>query len=222
MATERPGIPGEVVEKRVQGELTLRDRHQEAAGGLSVRASTPPSAKAELVSHLLSRVLLRPPKGIRLGQCRRSELVDVHHSAEGDKAYERVLRHHREGLLQGVLRLLELLFDNGGVENEEEDRGVAHRLRDDVLDGGAHRQQLSRQVVLVDVLCIVRGERIPICAKRTCPTLRMEVHKTARVQHGSAVSRPADHRLVLHQLQAVRGFQRGVQATQRHDDPGCV
>mmetsp|Transcript_51833 Transcript_51833/g.160783 ORF Transcript_51833/g.160783 Transcript_51833/m.160783 type:complete len:480 (-) Transcript_51833:104-1543(-) len=223
VAARRPGVAREVVQQGVQRELALRHGHKEAPGCLGAHG-TPRVvlAKAKLVRHLLRAVLLASAEGVGLGQHRGRQLVDVHHGPEGDKADKRVLRHHREGLLQGVFSLLKLLLDEGDVQHQQEDGRVAHRLRDDVLDGRAHGQELLGQVRLGDVLRVDRREGVPLEAEGAGPALGVEVHVAIGVQDGAAVTRPADHRLVLDELEPLCGLQRGVQAAQGDDDPGRV
>mmetsp|Transcript_56745 Transcript_56745/g.160097 ORF Transcript_56745/g.160097 Transcript_56745/m.160097 type:complete len:852 (+) Transcript_56745:50-2605(+) len=221
-----PGVAREVVQQGVQRELALRDGREEAPRRLAGHrpARVVLVREAELVRHLLRGVTVgfASPEDIRLREHRVRQLVDADHRPESDEADEGVLRHHRQGLLQRVLRLLQLLLDERRVEHQQEDGGVAHGLRYDVLDGGAHRQQLRREVLLGDALRVVRRERVPLLAERAGPLLRVEVDLAVGVQRGAAVAGPADDRLVLHELQALRPRQRGVQAAQRHDDPRGV
>mmetsp|Transcript_68051 Transcript_68051/g.122652 ORF Transcript_68051/g.122652 Transcript_68051/m.122652 type:complete len:362 (-) Transcript_68051:400-1485(-) len=123
-----PGVSGEVVQEGVQRELALGHRQQEAPGSRRPRsdARVVLQREAQLVGHLLGGVLLATSEGIGLGKRRGAQLVDVAHSTEGDEAHECILRHHGQGLLQGVLRLLELFLNECNVQDQQEDRRLAN------------------------------------------------------------------------------------------------
>lgn len=88
-----------------------------------------------------------------------------------------------------------------------------------ILTSRVLRNELSGQVGLADILCIVRREVITRQTERTGPQLRHEIHLTVRIEHGATLVAHASDGLVLEgNLGHIVGrylLKRGVEAAQR-------
>jgi len=146
----------------------------------------------------------------------------VHLRAEGDEAHECVLRQERDGLPHGHLNVLQLLLDDAGVDDEEKygRRGRAAHPRDagsadDVLDGGALREELGRNVGLRDGR-VVQGEVVAGEAERADPDLGGEVDAREGVEERGAGSLATERRV----RERRRGRRGGVRDATGRDGGG--
>lgn len=189
-------------------------------------ARPPSTRQAKLIQNLVLRDLLGPPEDVDLAEIGESELVQVHLRAEGDEAHECVLRQERDGLPHGHLNVLQLLLDDAGVDDEEKygRRGRAAHPRDagsadDVLDGGALREELGGDVGL-RYGSIVRGKVVPGEAERADPDLGSEVYAREGVEE-RGTGRLAAERRVRERRRGCRGGIRDASGRdgggERHD-----
>jgi hypothetical protein len=163
----------------------------------------PSTGQPKLIQNLVLGDLLVPPEDVDLAEIREPELVQVHLRAEGDEADERMLRQERDGLAHGHLDVLQLLFDDACVDDEEKDGGRRGRLcgrpwdagaADDVLDGGALREEFGGDVGLGDG-GVVGREVVPGEAQRADPDLSGEVDAREGVEERGAGRLAAERRV---------------------------
>lgn len=187
-------------------------------------ARAPGACQPKLIQNLVLGDLLGPPEDVDLAEIGESELVQVHLRAEGDEAHECVLRQKRDGLPHGHLDVLQLLLDDAGVDDEEKygrrgrrsaayprDAGSA----DDVLDGGALREELGGNVGL-RYGSVVRGKVVPGEAERADPDLGGEVDAREGVEERGAGRLAAERRV----RERRRGRRGGVRDASGRDGGG--
>lgn len=148
----------------------------------------------------------------------------MHLRAEGDEAHECVLRQERDGLPHGHLNVLQLLLDDAGVDDEEK-YGRRGRRRaaypgdagsaDDVVDGGALREELGGDVGL-RYGSIVRGKVVPGEAERADPDLGSEVYAREGVEERGTGRLAAERRV----RERRRGCRGGIWDTSERDGGG--
>lgn len=97
-----------------------------------------------------------------------AQLMHECHATICNEADERVLRNEVDGLLEGVLEFTQFFRVDGGINEKKEDgllrSGLSSRRWNDVLDCCEIRHQLSWQLLFTDVLGVVLGEVVLVCA----------------------------------------------------------
>jgi len=124
-----------------------------------------------------------------------SQFVYLYVGPEGDEPHQRILRQQIQRLCDTVRQLTQLLRMTADIHHEQKRRRTRIRnTRQLILRRWKH--QLRRQILLVDILRVQRGEVVPAGAKGADPEFGAEIHLAVRVEDGLACDGGAADRFV--------------------------
>jgi len=147
----------------------------------------PGSRKAQLIENLIGGNLLGAAEDINLGHVGEAQFMNLDLRAEGHEADEGVIGKKANGATKRGFEKLDLLLDETGVEEEEENGGRVEGIGEgeDVLDGGVLGVEFAGEVGFGDGV-VVRGEVVALVAEGADPDLGGEVDAGEGVEGGGA------------------------------------